>query len=174
MTLCCRRVRGSFGGGRLPWAYAHGYLLPPAPRAENDVTQTVDFLVRAMPVCCRRVRGSFFWGVRLPWAYAPAYLLPPAPRAGNDVIQTVDFLVRATCLFAVAAFAASLILVCPYPGLTPSATCYRPLRGLGTTSFKPSISWYGLCLFAVAAFAASLGLVCRLPWAHAEDGDREL
>jgi hypothetical protein len=62
----------------------------------------------------------------------------------------------------------------PYPGLAPSATCYRPLRGLGTTSFKPSISWYGLCLFAVAAFAASLGLVCRLPWAHAEDGDREL
>jgi hypothetical protein len=22
-------------GGRLPWAYAHGYLLPPAPRAES-------------------------------------------------------------------------------------------------------------------------------------------
>jgi hypothetical protein len=47
----------------IPWARAQRYLLPPAPRAGNDVIQTVDFLVRAMPVCCRRVRGFPWFGM---------------------------------------------------------------------------------------------------------------
>ncbi len=28
-ALCCRRLRGSTWSYRFPWAYAHGYLLPP-------------------------------------------------------------------------------------------------------------------------------------------------
>jgi hypothetical protein len=65
---CCRRVRGSESwGGRLPWAHAHGYLLPPAPRAESPSAATRGHIAPRnsipgpeclqTPTCYRPLRG---------------------------------------------------------------------------------------------------------------------
>jgi hypothetical protein len=84
----------------VPWALAHGYLLPPAPRAENPSTFTCrirrapraenpsTFTCRIRPAPRAENPATFACQIRpAPWAENPATCacqIRPAPWAGSD------------------------------------------------------------------------------------------
>ena len=110
-ATCCRRLRGSTLALCCPWAYAHGYLLPPPSRLQS------------MPPGSAGVSPASLF---LQTATHPRHSLAMRTETAFTGISSVE--AGADRKRAVAAFAARLLRSAVH-GLTPTATCCRRLRG---------------------------------------------